>query len=58
MAMAETTNDRWMSVCHISVFSSKFCALMKVFSRWMDEMPMMAVASFTLSTPALTCDSH
>ena len=31
---------------------------MKVFSRWIDEMPMIAVASFTLSTEALTCDSH
>ena len=31
---------------------------MKVFSRWIDEMPMIAVASFTFSTEAFTCDSH
>jgi hypothetical protein len=33
-------------------------ALMKVFRRWIDEMPMIAVDSLILSTPALTCDSH
>ena len=31
---------------------------MKVFSRWIDEMPMIAVASFTLSTEAFTVESH
>ena len=48
----------WIAVCHMSVFSSYAAALMNVLSRWIDEMPMMAVASFTLSTDALTCDSH
>ena len=33
-------------------------APMKVFSRWMDEMPMIAMASFTFSTLALTWLSH
>ena len=31
---------------------------MKVLSRWIDEMPMIAVDSLILSTPALTCESH
>ena len=31
---------------------------MKVCSRCIDEMPMIAVASYTFSTPAFTCDSH
>jgi hypothetical protein len=31
---------------------------MKVLSRWMEEMPMRAVASFILSTSALTWESH
>jgi hypothetical protein len=31
---------------------------MNVRRRWIDEMPMIAVASFTFSTLALTCDSH
>ena len=31
---------------------------MKVLSRWMELMPMMAVASLTLSTEALTWLSH
>jgi hypothetical protein len=31
---------------------------MKVFSRWMELMPMMAVASFTFSTEAFTWLSH
>ena len=31
---------------------------MNVRSRWIDEMPMIAVASLTLSTDAFTCDSH
>ncbi|MNW21768.1 hypothetical protein D3C71_2228650 [compost metagenome] len=33
-------------------------ASMKVRSRWIDEMPMMAIASLTLSTLALTWLSH
>src|SRR5690606_24261853 len=33
-------------------------AAMKVFSRWIEEMPMIAIASFTLSTEALTWLSH
>ena len=31
---------------------------MKVFSRWIELMPMMAVASFTFSTDAFTWLSH
>ena len=31
---------------------------MNVLSRWIDEMPMIAVASFTLSTEAFTVESH
>src|SRR5690606_33346876 len=33
-------------------------AAMKVFSRWIEEMPMIAIASFTFSTEALTWLSH
>src|SRR5690606_36878331 len=33
-------------------------ASMKVFSRWIEEMPMIAIASFTFSTEALTWLSH
>jgi len=31
---------------------------MKVFRRWIELMPMIAVASLTLSTLAFTWDSH
>ena len=31
---------------------------MKVLSRWIEEMPMIAIASFTFKTPALTWLSH
>ena len=48
----------WIVVCAISTLASYEFALMNVFSRWIDEMPMIAVASLTLSTLALTCDSH
>ena len=58
IASAETRNVMWITVCAISIFASYDCALMKVFSRWIDEMPMIAVASLTLSTLAFTCDSH
>ena len=57
-ASADSRNVTWIIVCEISIFSSYEFALMNVFSRWIDEMPMIAVASFTLSTLALTCDSH
>ena len=33
-------------------------ASMKVFSRWIELMPMIAIASFTFSTLALTWLSH
>ena len=33
-------------------------AAMKVLSRWIEEMPMIAIASFTFSTEALTWLSH
>ena len=50
IASAESRNVTWIIVCAISTFASYGFALMKVFSRWIDEMPMIAVASFTLST--------
>ncbi len=31
---------------------------MKVFSRWIDEMPTIAIASLVFSTEAFTCESH
>ncbi|MOA44597.1 hypothetical protein D3C78_1669010 [compost metagenome] len=31
---------------------------MNVFNRWIEEMPMIAIASFTFSTLALTWLSH
>ncbi|MNI90313.1 hypothetical protein D3C73_1478220 [compost metagenome] len=33
-------------------------AAMNVFNRWIEEMPMIAIASFTFSTLALTWLSH
>ena len=47
-----------MIVCHIITEVAVFSALMKVFSRWIELMPMIAVASLTFSTEALTCESH
>src|SRR5512139_3451350 len=55
---ADTMNAMWIMVCHCMTWTVRLGALMKVFSRWIDEMPMIAVASLTLSTFALTCDSH
>ena len=48
----------WITVCAINTLGSYEPALMKVFNRWMDEVPMIAIASLVLSTEALTCDSH
>ena len=48
----------WMIVCHIIIDSFRLPALMNVFSRWIELMPMIAVASLTLSTDALTWLSH
>ena len=31
---------------------------MKLRSRWIEEMPMIDMASLTFSTLALTCESH
>ena len=42
----------WMTVCAISTFGSYDAALMNVFSKWIDEMPLIAVASLTLSRRA------
>ena len=58
MAIAESRKVMWMPTCAMMVFSSYAAALMKVFSRWIYEMPMIAVASFTFSTEAFTCESH
>ena len=33
-------------------------ASMKLASRWIDEMPMIDIASLVFSTFALTCESH
>ena len=37
---------------------AQVAASVKVFSRWIEEMPMIAMASFTLSTEALTWLNH
>src|SRR6185436_104853 len=58
IAMADRRKVMWIPTCARIVFSSYAAALMKVLSRWIEEMPMIAVASFTLSTEAFTCDSH
>lgn len=49
-----------MIVCHIMSVGSTVRELdsMKVRSRWIEEMPMMLIASFVLSTFALTWLSH
>ena len=53
-----------MMVCHITPVSVYFvpraerAASMKVRSRWIDEMPMIAIASLIFSTLALTWLSH
>jgi hypothetical protein len=58
LAVADSTKVTWMTTCHSSTLSLFHSAPMKVFSKWMDEIPINAIASFTFSTPALTCDSH
>ncbi len=58
IARAENRNTTWITVCAISTRSGSAAALMKVFSRWIELMPMIAVASLTLSTEAFTCESH
>ncbi|CFO69877.1 Uncharacterised protein [Bordetella pertussis] len=65
MPIADRMKTTWMMVCHITPVSVKrelgeprLLASMKVRSRWIDEMPMMAMASLTLSTLALTWLSH
>ena len=54
-----------MIVCHMMPASVKLVldvpsapASMKVRSRWIEEMPMIAIASLTFSTLALTWLSH
>lgn len=47
-----------MTVCQSIVSLEWFEALMKVCRRWIEEMPTIAIASFTFSTLALTCESH
>ena len=55
-------NARWMTVCHSStsvpLVSMIVRASMKLRSRWIEEMPMIDMASLVLSTFALTCESH
>jgi hypothetical protein len=65
MPTAEKMKTMWMIVCHmtpgsvsLAVAVPRFPASMKVFSRWIDEMPMIAMASLILSTLALTWSSH
>ena len=58
IASAETRNVRWMTTWAMSASRCRRRRLMNVFSRWIEEMPMIAVASLTFSTQALTCDSH
>lgn len=55
----------WMMVCHMTPASVKPEAsgpgvpmAINVLSRWIELMPMMAIASLTLSTEALTWPSH
>jgi len=38
MARAETRKEAWMAIWVITTRSSTWAALMKVRSRWMDEM--------------------
>ena len=57
-ATAETTKVRWITVCQSIVSEEVLAALMKVCRRWIEEMPTIAIASFTLSTLALTWESH
>jgi hypothetical protein len=47
-----------MIVCQSIVFGSVLAALMKVCRRWIEEIPTIAIASFTLRTLALTWESH
>ena len=58
IAMADSRKVTWMIVCHIIIDSFRLPALMKVFSRWIELMPMIAVASLTFSTEAFTWLSH
>ena len=58
IAIADRMKTMCITVCAMITSILYELALMKVFSRWMDEMPMMAIASFVFSTDAFTCDSH
>lgn len=55
---AEAMNAMWMTVPHSSEWCEVWCTSTNIWSRCTDEMPTMAVASFTLSTLELTCESH
>ncbi|MNF14224.1 hypothetical protein D3C80_2163540 [compost metagenome] len=47
-----------MATCHMMVWVVRCSASINVFSRWIDEIPISAIDSLTLSTPALTWSSH
>ena len=47
-----------MKVCHIMLLEAIDSELMKVRSRWIEEIPMIDIASLALSTLAFTWDSH
>lgn len=55
---AERMNAMWITVPHISEWREVWWTSTNIWSRWTEEMPTMAVASFTFSTLALTCESH
>jgi len=58
IASAESRNATWMITCHMIVCELRCSASINVLSRWIDEMPISAIESFTFSTPALTWSSH
>jgi regulator of protease activity HflC (stomatin/prohibitin superfamily) len=62
---AETTKTEWIMVCHMMPVSVKAAlgeprlpASMNVRSRWIEEMPTIAMASLIFSTLAFTWLSH
>lgn len=55
---AEAMKAMWITVPHSSACCEVWCTSTNIWSRWTEEMPTMAVASFTFRTLELTCESH
>ena len=45
--MAETRNNVWITHCQKAILSDKLLILMNVLSKWIDDIPINAIASLT-----------